>query len=236
MQLLRITVRHTCPFSTPVRSRRSARVTHLCHRGNEAMLELHDPNPEDLASLVTEYDRIGGKMILLAEGGKAALVRFPSCACCREGRVIPTIEAAGHHYLPPSAYTGDGDEVYQFLARQSIIDSDLLRQLPSGVEIVRTGVRPLTDLEFEGGFLVPVGTLFKELTARQRSALVTAVQRGYYRIPRPVTTTELAGSLGISREAFEALLRKGENKMMAALFPYLVLGAPPERIALLPDS
>ncbi|TNA16087.1 hypothetical protein EMF73_33795, partial [Klebsiella pneumoniae] len=59
------------------------------------------------------------------------------------------------------------------------------------------------------------------LTPRQRQAIVLAFARGYYRIPHAVTTGELAQALEISREAFDALLRKAENKLLAALFPYL---------------
>ena len=98
--------------------------------------------------------------------------------------------------------------------------------MPKEVDVVETAVRPLGEIGFEEGFLVPIGTLRRELTERQRLAIVTAVRRGYYRIPRPVTTAELAEELGISREAFEALLRKAENKLVLGLFPYLVLGAP----------
>jgi predicted DNA binding protein len=97
----------------------------------------------------------------------------------------------------------------------------VLARLPPEVRVVRAGTKPLTALEFEGGFLVPVGVLFRELTERQRTALVAAIGRGYYRIPRSVRTEELAESFGISRPAFEALLRKAENKLIAAVFPYL---------------
>ena len=211
LQLLRLTVRHPCPYSTPVAGSDSARVTHLCHRGDEAMLEIHDPDAESLARLVAEYERLDGSVILRGGAGQAVLVRFPSCLCCRSGRVIPTLEAAGHLYLPPSTYGAAGDEVYQFLLRGGALGTDRLSGLEPSVEVVATGVRALTDLEFEDGFLVPVGSLFRDLTTRQRLAIVTATRRGYYRIPRPVTTAELAQELGISREAFEALLRKAEN-------------------------
>ncbi len=38
---------------------------------------------------------------------------------------------------------------------------------------------------------------------------------------------QLAESLGISRPGFESLLRKAENKLIAAVFPYLTVQAPP---------
>lgn len=227
MQVVRLLVAHDCPFSGPVARAGHARVTHLCHRGKEAILEVHADEAEELETLVREYRAIGGEVLYEDRERTAALIRFEKCACCLSGRVIPTIEAQGYLYLPPSGYSAEG-ETYQFLVPEERLDSHLLERLPESVRVVRTGTQPLTSLEFEGGFLVPVAVLLRDLTDRQRRAIVTAILRGYYRIPRRVKTEELARSFGISRPAFEALLRKAENKLVAALFPYLTVpGASP---------
>ena len=231
MQVTRLLVVHDCPISRPVARAERARVTHLCHRGEEAILEVHADASSELVSLVEEYKAVGGEVLYQDHEGTAALVRFDQCACCRSGLVIPTIESQGHLYLPPSRYGSEG-ETYQFLVPEERLDSHLLEKLPPSVRVVRTGTEPLTSLGFEGGFLVPVGILLRDLTDRQRRAIVTAILRGYYRIPRRIKTEELAKSFGISRPAFEALLRKAENKLVAALFPYLTLpgvseGSPP---------
>ncbi len=224
MQIVSLVVNHECPFSQAVAHAAGARVTHLCHRGKEAILEIHAPDTALLTALVADYRDIGGEVLYEERDRPAALVRFATCACCGSGKVIPAIEEAGHLYLPPSGYTADG-ETHQFLAQEQRLESHLLDRLSPGVNVVRIGTMPLTSLEFNGGFLVPVGVLFHGLTDRQRRALLTGILRGYYRIPRKVKTEELARSFGISRPAFEALLRKAENKLAAALFPYLaVLG------------
>lgn len=114
MQVLSLLVRHNCPFSRPVGSTQG-RVTHLCHRGKEAMLEIHDPTREGFLRLVAEYRRIGGEVLYEERDHSAALVRFPACACCTSGQVIPTIERQGYLYLPPSTCSADGEN-YQFLA------------------------------------------------------------------------------------------------------------------------
>ncbi|HLY76858.1 MAG TPA: helix-turn-helix domain-containing protein [Thermoplasmata archaeon] len=225
MQIVNLKVTHECPFSRPVAGSAHARVTHLCHRGKEAVLEAHTSEPEVMNRLISEYAQVGGEVLYEEQDRSAALIRFPVCACCRSGKVIPTIEGVGHLYLPPSAYSADG-ESYQFLAQEQRLESHLLERLPRGVKVVRVGTKPLTSLEFEGGFLVPVGVLFRGLTDRQRQAILTGMLRGYYRIPHAVTTEELARSLGISRPAFDALLRKAENKLAAALFPYLAVQGP----------
>ena len=223
MQILNLLVRHDCPFSGPLAELRGARVTHLCHRGKEAVLELHVSEPSVLSELRRVYEGLGGELLYEETGGSAALVRFPVCACCRGGRVIPSLEGAGHLYLPPSAYTSEGER-YQFLAPQGSRDPRPAEHLRPEVTLVRAGTRPLGSLEFEGGFLVPVGTLSGGLTERQRRALTVAILRGYYRTPRAVRAEELAREFGVSRAGFDALLRKAENKLAVALFPYLAIG------------
>ena len=225
MQIVNLLVNHECPFSRPVMEAPDARVTHLCHRGKEAVLEVHAPDSGVLARLISEYRRIGGEVLYEERDRSAGLVRFPVCACCRSGKVIPTIEQLGHLYLllpltPPCG------ERYQFLAQEQRLESHLLDRLPPVVKLMHVGTKPLTSLEFEGGFLVPVGVLFRGLTDRQRQAILTEMLRGYYRIPHAVTTEELARDFGISRPAFDALLRKAENKLAAALFPYLTVQGP----------
>jgi predicted DNA binding protein len=193
------------------------------------MLEVHAANPSVVARLVEGYSRLGGETLYEEADRSAVLVRFPTCACCRTGRVIPTLEDLGQLYLPPSSYSPEGER-YQFLVQGERLEPRIAERLPPGVTLVRAGTKPLTSLEFEGSFLVPVGTFFRDLTDRQRQALVTAILRGYYRIPRAVATEELARMFGISRPAFDSLLRKGESKLATALFPYLtVQGREPSR-------
>lgn len=225
MQLVRLLVRHDCPFSGPVRAHAGLRVTHLCHRGSEAILEARGESVDDLDTLLESYRRAGGELMLRDEENPAALVRFDRCACCRAGKVIPTVESRGNLYLPPSSYATEG-ETYQFLVPEASLDRGALDALTRGVELVEVGTRPLESLGFEESFLVPAGTLFRTLTSRQRAAIVAALAQGYYRIPRATSTKELAGQFGVSREAFDALLRKAERKLLVAVFPYLAGGSP----------
>jgi predicted DNA binding protein len=47
------------------------------------------------------------------------------------------------------------------------------------------------------------------VTGPQREALVLAVERGYYDIPRRCSTAELAAVLGVSDQAVSERLRRG---------------------------
>lgn len=52
------------------------------------------------------------------------------------------------------------------------------------------------------------------LTAPQRNALVAAVEKGYYHIPRETTVEEIARTLGISPQATSERLRRGTDQLV----------------------
>lgn len=55
-----------------------------------------------------------------------------------------------------------------------------------------------------------------EVTPAQRDALVTAVERGYYRVPREISTRELAEELDISHQSLSETLRRGTENMVTS--------------------
>ncbi len=52
------------------------------------------------------------------------------------------------------------------------------------------------------------------LTKRQREALVTAWEHGYYNVPREISSDELASKLDISHQTLSELLRRGTEKVI----------------------
>jgi len=53
-----------------------------------------------------------------------------------------------------------------------------------------------------------------ELTPQQHETLQSAMKRGYYEIPRKVTTTDLAEELGVSHQAVSERLRRGHRSLV----------------------
>lgn len=51
------------------------------------------------------------------------------------------------------------------------------------------------------------------LTEQQYEAITAALERGYYEIPRDATAEDLAGEIGISRQAFAERLRRGHKTL-----------------------
>jgi hypothetical protein len=56
-------------------------------------------------------------------------------------------------------------------------------------------------------------------------ALLTAVEHGYYEIPKRVTADELAKRQGQPRSTLEEHIRKAESKVLLAVAPYMMLYA-----------
>jgi hypothetical protein len=52
------------------------------------------------------------------------------------------------------------------------------------------------------------------VTPRQREALVTALESGYFEVPRETTLSEMAAELGISDQALSARLRRGQTNLV----------------------
>ncbi|MHC3437671.1 helix-turn-helix domain-containing protein [Natrialbaceae archaeon A-gly3] len=52
------------------------------------------------------------------------------------------------------------------------------------------------------------------VTARQREVLRTALEAGYFDVPRRTTLEDLAGELGVSGQALSALLRRGQANLL----------------------
>jgi predicted DNA binding protein len=65
------------------------------------------------------------------------------------------------------------------------------------------------------GRLEELGNRREELTERQRTVIVRALEAGYYEWPREVKSEELAAELGISRATLHEHLRKAERTLLS---------------------
>lgn len=65
--------------------------------------------------------------------------------------------------------------------------------------------------------------LLSSIPTRQREFLNTAVEMGYFEIPRAVTLEELAEEMGITKTTASTHLRKVERKLITFLLPYINL-------------
>ncbi len=56
-------------------------------------------------------------------------------------------------------------------------------------------------------------------------SLLTAVENGYYEVPKRVTADDLAKRAGQPRSTFEEHVRKAESKVVQAMAPYMMMYA-----------
>ncbi|SFR66431.1 helix-turn-helix domain-containing protein [Halogeometricum limi] len=100
--------------------------------------------------------------------------------------------------------------------RGAVVGYDVLRGVMEaagrtvGVSLQR--VYPLRTDDDE-----PVGRAY-ELTPRQEESVRVAVEMGYFDLPRPVTSEEVAAELGISKTAFLERLRRAQGSLFGSLF------------------
>ena len=77
------------------------------------------------------------------------------------------------------------------------------------------------DISFELNRLYrpsnPMGGGQYGLSPKQRNALVTALDRGYFDVPRAVSMGELANEIGISQQSLSKLLRRGHRNLVTSV-------------------
>jgi predicted DNA binding protein len=87
------------------------------------------------------------------------------------------------------------------------------------VQILEKKVLPEKSLR--DVFVISMSSVFSDLTDKQVSSLVSALEYGYYQIPKKMTAEEIAQKHHVPRTTFEEHLRKAESKILRAIAPYV---------------
>lgn len=184
---------------------------------NRELLQVPTRDPAVLGT-VERAIRRSGKVVeewVDAQDGRLFLLQ---CTCGRYDSYWNIVDANECFEAPPAVFQ-DGWGYFRALT----LTDDRLRGLLGDfrkrgtAELLRKRELPLSALPTS----VWVHTLFGELTSRQMDALLQAHRAGYYQSPRQVTTADVAKGAGIGRSTYEEHLRKGENRILEALVPYL---------------
>jgi predicted DNA binding protein len=223
-------LQHDCPYNDLSRSLPDITFAQWCNRSRD-MIEVswEDGNfssIEDLMRAIHTLERkLSVKILRKSFSGNSAQLVLKSCACYGLKRsVSPLIEKYNSLAMWPIFYK-HGWEWYRILAfRQKDIRAlfDELREFTNAEIISR---RTIEGSSMREAFVISPSSLLGELTRKQSSALITALARGYYEIPKKVSTDEIAKSLELPRTTFEEHLRKAESKVMKAVAPLLEMGS-----------
>lgn len=101
-------------------------------------------------------------------------------------------------------------------------DGGILATIVGDPEMFRNALEELPDslsisIEQVGKYTPGGRNAISKLTQRQREVFETAIEAGYYEIPREVTQEDLAGEFDVTVSTVDEHLRKAEAKLLSAL-------------------
>jgi predicted DNA binding protein len=216
-----------CPYNEFSKTHPSVIISHWCNWSKDVLEIAHreiQNDPEMKKDLQKLTKTLGAKIIRRSYARASVQVVFMHCACDQiPPPTLPVIEKRNCLELQPAVYS-DGWEWYRVIAFSDRDLKDLFKDLDkhcNPIEIISK--RSISDESVRDTFLLSTASLFGTLTDKQTRALMTALDNGYYRLPRNATAGDIARLMGVPRTSFADHLRKAENKVLQAVGPYLRL-------------
>ncbi len=216
--LLRLT--HDCPFANLSRRFPDVKMFLWCNRHHEIM-EFVTHGYEDIDGLLEAAASIGTTVEHFSDCGNIHAVT-KDCQCTEDNSVSVLFDSCNLLQISPVVYM-EGWEHYRLVAFKQSHFSEMMRLLDKrGIES-----EILRKVPFDGfiasSLTLTADALFSDLTDKQIDALLTAYTNGYYQIPRGADVRTISRKADVVRTTFQEHLRKAENKLVAALVPYLEL-------------
>jgi hypothetical protein len=223
LQEIAFRVQHVCPFNDLSRRYPKVEMSLWCDRGKE-VVEIESKNPDILKEIQGDIGKIADIQLCVVKSGRILLI-VKTCNCYTRDdggySITKLIDTRDCLLLPPIRFIG-GWEHYKVISFAVENTKKLFEDISREGSFEILYKKPLRE-EKIGSLIFSADSLFSSLTGKQVSALVTAYEKGYYHIPRKTTTTAIAKHSNSSRTTLEEHLRKGENKLIATLIPYLKL-------------
>jgi predicted DNA binding protein len=174
---------------------------------------------EETEAVVAHVEEAVGIRERIVENDEQLLIT-DDCLKERGDDPIETTLAAHDCLLVPPLRYAEGRKWCRVLALDAANLTAFYRDVAAEFPVVVDSKREVTSVQADRPLLT-LDSALPDLSPRQREGLLAAVEMGYYRIPRDVTTAEIADELGIERRTFEEHLRRAENKIVAGLAQYL---------------
>jgi len=143
---------------------------------------------------------------------------------CRDSKIRPSVsgvlDANSCLEIPPIVYYG-GWEEHKIVGFRESDYKKLFQNLGDlgPVEVLQKKVLP--ERSIRDTFVISLNSVFSELTDKQVTALLAALDYGYYQVPKKMTAEEIARKHGVPRTTFEEHVRKAESKILHAMTPYI---------------
>ncbi|WP_222919209.1 helix-turn-helix domain-containing protein [Natrinema sp. SYSU A 869] len=137
------------------------------------------------------------------------------CYCFFEGEVSRAARSLFEIFtngslmtVPPIECNADGTNTFTVIGTATDIQA-AVDGVPDAVGVT---------VERVGGKRVAADSVVGRLPARQREAIETALELGYYDVPRDATSEDVARELGCATATAAEHLQKAESTVMASLF------------------
>ncbi|MDA4130443.1 MAG: helix-turn-helix domain-containing protein [Thaumarchaeota archaeon] len=219
-------LQHDCPYNSFSKNHPSVVISHWCNWSRDVLEIAHRDlqNDPGMKLDIQELTKSLGTKIIRRSYAKSNLqVVLMHCACDQiPPPTLPVIEKRNCLELQPAIYS-EGWEWYRIIAFSERDLKNLFKDLDDYCKIEMISRRSISDESVRETFLVSSASLFGTLTQKQTKALMTALDNGYYRLPRTSTAGEIAELMGVPRTSFVDHLRKAENKVLQGIGPYLRL-------------
>jgi predicted DNA binding protein len=222
-------LQHDCPYNDLTRKLPEITFAHWCNHERD-VIEISCED-EDLAAFeglqkdLRSLERtLSVKITRKSFSARSTQIVTGKCNCnsVRPRSVSPVIEKYNCLKIEPIFYK-HGWEWYRILAFRQKDVKELFDELATFTNLQIISRRPLEETAVKESLVLSPRSLLGELTKKQSHALMVAIARGYYEIPKKVSTDEIAKSLDLPRTTYEEHLRKAESKVMKAVAPILEL-------------
>ncbi len=237
---LQLKLDHDLPFSSLSRDFPKERIERWCNLLFD-ILEIECSNAEVIDAVENEIRRLARKLsakqVRIRRYSDRSLEAIVACRCSVANSSIAMIESSDCIPIMPLTYS-EGLEHIRFLAfKKRDLDNALrnLSKVSRDVNVEGKSINPRHSAR--SAMTISFDDFFRALTQRQLSALVAALEMGYYSLPKRITMSEIASKQGVPRSTYEEHLRKAEIKVLLALKPYARLGlaSHPMNVAKLTD-
>jgi predicted DNA binding protein len=215
---------HDCPYVRFSTKHPDVKVVGWCNDRTDVLevecldIETYTRIERDLAELCSWG---GSKILKKTFGDKNLQVVMKTCRCNK----IPTnisniIEKNSCLTMPPTIYYG-GWEQHRVMGFRESDYKKLFQDLTEvgPVQILQKKLIP--EKSIRDAFVVSLSSIFFELTDKQISSLLAALDYGYYQIPKKVTAEDIALKNDVPRTTYEEHLRKAESKILQSIAPYV---------------
>lgn len=169
---------------------------------------------DEVVTTIDGYEVVDDIAVLERSNGRARIV----VTYDRESSIVPQIVNSDFMPIEPVHITG-GEEYWTVLVRESVLP-DIVAEMEDSYDVQMTAITEVNPSD-SPAFADVVDRIHDDLSSRQRELMFEARDAGYYTWPREISANEVADGTTITASTFLEHIRRGEQKILQAVFDEL---------------